>query len=108
MIFVIGSVFLNAVAQVFMKMASSKSLGLRESVTNYPLITAGILYLVSILMWLKGLSGMSLSQAYPFQSLGYILVFLASYFVFGETIRTWQIIGLVTICLGIAILGVSR
>jgi multidrug transporter EmrE-like cation transporter len=108
MIFVIGSVFLNAVAQVFMKMASSKGLGLRESLVNYPLIAAGIIYLVSIFLWLKGLSEMPLSQAYPFQSLGYILVFISSYFVLGETIRTWQLIGLITICMGITILGISR
>jgi len=35
---------------------------------------------------------MKLSIAYPFMSLSYVLVFLASYFIFKESINIYQII----------------
>jgi multidrug transporter EmrE-like cation transporter len=108
MTLIVTSVILNAIAQLFMKMASSRELTLKASLTNVPLWVAGGLYLISILFWLKGLSGVPLSKAYPYQSLGYVLVFSASFALFGEKIAPVQILGLLIICTGIVILGFSN
>jgi multidrug transporter EmrE-like cation transporter len=45
------------------------------------------LYAVSILLWIWILGRVPLSQAYPWMSLGVILVPLVGQFVFGENIR---------------------
>lgn len=108
MIYVILSVVLNAVAQLAMKLASQKEVSIRYLLGNVPLIYAAILYLVSILFWLKGLSGISLSRAYPYQSLGYILVFSLSYFFLNERFSMLQILGLFVICSGILILSFAK
>jgi len=108
MIFILSSILLNAIAQVFMKLASAKNFEFRSIITNWSLMIAGSCYILSILLWLKGLSGTPLSKAYPLQSLGYILVFATSYFVLKESISFLQILGLLVICLGILILGAAN
>ena len=108
MTFIFLSVILNALAQLFMKVASSRDLTIKASLANFPLWTAAILYLISIFLWLKGLSGIPLSKAYPFQSAAYIMVFAGSFALFGESISYWQVLGLLVICIGIAILGFSK
>lgn len=99
---------LNAIAQIAMKMASQKELSIRNMLGNVPLFWAGALYMVSILLWLKGLSGSSLSRAYPYQSLGYLLVFGLSYFLLNEKVSFVQIVGLLVICTGILILSFAK
>ena len=108
MIYVVFSVILNALAQIAMKLASQKELSVKTLFGNIPLLYAAILYLVSIVLWLKGLSGIQLSRAYPFQSLGYILVFGLSYFILNEKLSVVHLVGLLVICLGIAILGLAK
>jgi|LakMenEpi03Aug12_release.lakeMendotaPanAssembly.Ray.scaffolds.fasta_scaffold1199863_1 multidrug transporter EmrE-like cation transporter len=108
MIYVILSVVLNAIAQLAMKFASQKELSVRQILGNIPLIYAAALYIVSILFWLKGLSGISLSRAYPYQSLGYILVFGLSYYFLNERFSFVQILGLIVICSGILILSLAK
>jgi multidrug transporter EmrE-like cation transporter len=108
MIYVFLSVVLNAFAQLGMKMASQKDLSFKGLFGNVPLYFAGSLYLISIFFWLKGLQGMPLSRAYPFQSLGYVIVFGLSYLLLSEKFSGLQIIGLLIICLGIAVLGFSK
>jgi multidrug transporter EmrE-like cation transporter len=108
MIYVILSVVLNAVAQLAMKLASQRELSLKHITGNVPLLFAAVLYLVSIFFWLKGLSGISLSRAYPYQSLGYILVFGLSYYFLNEKFSSVQIMGLLIICFGILILSFAK
>jgi multidrug transporter EmrE-like cation transporter len=108
MIYVFLSVVLNAVAQLAMKLASQKELSLKHLFGNVPLFYAAALYLISIVFWLKGLSGISLTRAYPFQSLGYVLVFGLSYFFLNEKFSMIQILGIIIICLGILILSFAK
>jgi len=108
MIYVILSVVLNAAAQLAMKLASQRELSLKHIAGNIPLFFAAALYLVSIFLWLKGLSGISLSRAYPYQSLGYILVFGLSYYFLNEKFSAAQIFGLFVICFGILILSFAK
>jgi multidrug transporter EmrE-like cation transporter len=108
MIYVILSVIFNSVAQLAMKLASQKELSFKHTTSNIPLFFAAALYLISIFLWLKGLSGMSLSRAYPYQSLGYIFVFGLSYYFLNERLSAFQILGLFVICSGILILSFAK
>lgn len=103
--YVLLSVFLNSIAQIAMKLASSKPLDFKSAINNHALWLASFLYVLSIFSWLKGLAQLPLSKAYPFQSLGYVIVFLLSYMILNEKISSFQFLGLVIICFGILILG---
>ena len=108
MSYILASVFLNALAQVAMKVASQKVISFREIMSNGALLIAGTLYIVSIFLWLKGLSGVNLSKAYPFQSLGYLLVFALSFGFLHEKISLIQVVGLLIICVGIIVIGFAK
>jgi len=66
-----------------------------------PYVVSGLAVLVfSMGMHLMALSRVDLSFAYPFLSVSYVLVLLAGYFWFGETINAARIGGVALICLG--------
>ena len=66
-----------------------------------PYVVSGLAVLVfSMGMHLMALSRVELRFAYPFLSVSYVLVLLAGYFWFGETINAARIGGVALICLG--------
>lgn len=69
-----------------------------------PFIILSILFtLLSGLSWMIAMSKFDISYAYPFTTLGFVLIFLFSIFLFHEPI-TWQkTVGLIFIILGIII-----
>jgi multidrug transporter EmrE-like cation transporter len=66
-----------------------------------PIVLGLILYGVSTIIYLMVLRRMNLSVAYPMISLGYVLVFIASYFLFHEPMSYLRVAGMVCIILGI-------
>ena len=66
-----------------------------------PYVIGGLLVLVfSMGLHLMALSRVDLSFAYPFLSVSYVLVLLAGYLWFGESINAARIAGVALICLG--------
>jgi drug/metabolite transporter (DMT)-like permease len=55
--------------------------------------------------WMVAITKLPLSYAYPFTSLSFILVMVASYLFFHETISLTKLIGFALIVLGIIIVG---
>lgn len=69
-----------------------------------PLVFIGlVLYGLSTLIWLFALSKTTLNYAYPFTALTFILVMLASYFIFSEAIPVNRLIGVGIICIGVLV-----
>ena len=67
-----------------------------------PLIVGGLaVYVLGTLFWLVALSRLDLSYAYPFASLNYVLVLLASWLVLGERPSATRLAGVALICLGV-------
>ncbi len=56
---------------------------------------------VATIVWIKILSLAKLSSVYPMQSIAYILVAILAYFIFGEKINAYTIIGIALIISGI-------
>jgi multidrug transporter EmrE-like cation transporter len=93
---IIISVLLGAVGQLLIKIGakhleldfSSAHLlrSLYSIVKNVPVMSGMALYCLSFILWVKVLSKVELSYAYPFVSLGYIVILCFSYFVFKEDI----------------------
>jgi drug/metabolite transporter (DMT)-like permease len=67
-----------------------------------PVVVGGLaVYVLGTLFWLVALSRLDLSYAYPFASLNYVLVLLASWLVLGELPSATRLAGVALICLGV-------
>ena len=74
-----------------------------------PFVFSGlILYVVSTILWLLALSKTTLSFAYPFTALTFILVMLSSRVIFLEPIPTLRYFGIALIILGILLSSLAK
>jgi drug/metabolite transporter (DMT)-like permease len=72
-----------------------------------PYIVVGLgIYGLSTVFWLTALSHVDLSYAYPFASLSYIVMLIASRGLFDENISPLRLLG--TIVVGLGVLLISR
>lgn len=59
--------------------------------------------LVAVVTWMAAMTKLDLSHAYPFTSLAFVLVLVASAFFFHEPVNAAKITGIALICLGIVV-----
>lgn len=116
--YILVSVVLGAMGQILLKkgMGSMGPLTLSASqlgsilwriVTNpYVVIGLGI-YVCGTLFWLMALSRVDLSYAYPFASLGYVVMLVASWQLFSENISPLRLAGTLMVCLGVFLISRS-
>lgn len=103
-----GSILLISLAQLLIKFATSKNPEFDFAIIYdqhflLSILSAGVAYLISIFLWIKTLSLLPLSVAYPLLSLSYPIVYLAaatSYY-FNEAISTQRNIGVALIVVGV-------
>jgi drug/metabolite transporter (DMT)-like permease len=116
---ILFSVTLAAVAQLTLKhamdqvTASSGALRLTSEslrdVVSTPSVWAGlVLFGLSAVVWLAVLSRTSLSFAYPFASLTYVLILLADRFVLDQEVPALRYAGVVFIIVGIVLVAQTR
>jgi multidrug transporter EmrE-like cation transporter len=105
--FIFAGVLLNAGAQLLLKAGTNAvPLGLRLAVE--PHILAGLAcYVVSVVVWLVGLSRVPVSIAYPMLSIGYVINAVAAYYLLGEAVTTMRFVGIGIIILGVFIVARS-
>lgn len=108
-------VMLNAVAQILMKagtnaighfefsMANILPIGWKLA-TEWHIVTALFCYGVSVVVWILALSRVQVSIAYPMLSLGYVVVAVATWWLFGEALTATKMAGIGVIILGVIIL----
>jgi len=97
---------LGAAAQILMKMGMDHfKLEPMALLTNLPLIAGYALYGLFTLLLVIALREGELSMLYPIISLGYVWVTALSYFIFKDTLNTSKLIGIVSIMIGVAVLG---
>ena len=116
--YILVSVVLGATGQILLKkgMGSMGPLTLSVSqlgsilwriVTNpYVVIGLGI-YVCGTLFWLMALSRVDLSYAYPFASLSYVVMLVASWQLFNEDITVLRLLGTLIVCVGVFIISRS-
>jgi drug/metabolite transporter (DMT)-like permease len=116
--FILSGVVLNATAQLLLK-AGTNAIGrfeyaapeigrvaLRFAVE--PHIAAGVAcYVVSLVVWLLGLSRVEVSVAYPMLSLGYVINALGAAYLLGEMMTPMRIVGIGAIILGVLLVARS-
>lgn len=107
-LFLIAGVLLNAAAQLLLK-AGTNRLGvltltanawpqtIARMATESHFIGGAAIYVVSLVVWILGLSRVPVSIAYPMLSLGYIVNAIAAHYLLGEalTVQRWLGIGVI-------------
>jgi drug/metabolite transporter (DMT)-like permease len=76
--------------------------------SNKYIIIGLILYGVSSVLWLVGLSMLDVSLMYPLLSLAYVVTTVLAFMVLNEPVRTTRWIGILLIILGSILVGVNR
>lgn len=77
------------------------SAGFLRALVSWQFFAAITLYGVSTLLWVHALMSIPLSQAYPFMALGFVLVPLAAYFVYGEQLDATYWMGVAALLVGL-------
>ncbi|MFD3156583.1 SMR family transporter [Haloimpatiens sp. FM7330] len=111
------SVFLGALGQVLVKVGAPSlnlnfhGINLFYSIVgilkNLPVMLGIVSYGTSFLLWIKVLSKVELSYAYPMVSLGYVIVMIFSYFLFKENISIMRVVGVLFIIIGVMLIARS-
>jgi multidrug transporter EmrE-like cation transporter len=105
-----AGVLLNAGAQLLLK-AGTNELGvitltrdgwsdtLLRMATQGHFVLGAACYVLSLFVWILGLSRVPVSVAYPLLSVGYIINAIAAHYLFGEavTITRWLGIGFIVV-----------
>ena len=115
---IMAGVLLNAAAQLLLK-AGTNAVGQFEfSVHNLvpvgmklglePHILGGVAcYVVSLVVWIMGLSRVPVSIAYPMLSIGYVVNALAAWYLFGEALTAQKLVGITFIVAGVFLVARS-
>ena len=113
---ILGSVLFGVVGQLVLKagvtalgpigLGSKGLVGTILRVALQPLIVAGFaLYGLGMICWLIALSQVELGYAYPFISLSYVLILIASRVLFREELSAMKLFGVASICLGVIVIA---
>ncbi len=119
---ILSGVFLNAVAQLLLKAGVNNvtaaigafafsaenilPVGMRLA-TQWPIIGGLACYVLSVVVWILGLSRVDVSIAYPMLSLGYVLNAFGAWWLFGEAMTAQRLAGIGIIIVGVYVLARS-
>lgn len=116
--FILSGILLNAIAQLLLK-AGTRAVGaIHLTVDNWlpiaiklatelPIIGGLSCYVLSVVVWIIGLSRVDVSIAYPMLSLGYVVNAFGAWYFLNETISLQRIAAIVIILLGVGLLARS-
>jgi multidrug transporter EmrE-like cation transporter len=115
---IITGVMLNAAAQLLLKAGvqplGALSVGLHNLLPTtlavlkqWPIIAGLSCYVVSVGVWIVGLSRVEVSLAYPMLSLGYVVNALAAWWLFGEALGPMRWGGMMLILAGVLVMSRS-
>jgi len=98
------SVFISSVSQILLKKESVRAHdNVLKEYLNFRIIFAYFLFFISTFLTMYSLKALRISTVTMLESLGYLFVYLLSFFVFGEVISKKKKIGVALILIGIAV-----
>ncbi|PNW94616.1 SMR family transporter [Burkholderia pseudomallei] len=115
---IVTGVMLNACAQLLLKdgvravghfeftRANIVPIGFKIA-TQLPIIGGLGCYVLSVVVWIVGLSRVDVSVAYPMLSLGYVVNAFAAWYLFGEVLSVQRLVGIGIILIGVFVLARS-
>lgn len=116
---IVLSILCSSVAQIFLKkgmmdcqcsfaLEKSNIIPLISTLLLNPFLLAGVmLHIIALFTWLYVLKHVDVSYAYPFISMGFVVVLIISFFLFNENINATRIAGVALIMAGIILVGRS-
>jgi len=116
--FILTGIMLNALAQLLLK-AGTNAVGAIhlnagnllptaiKLATQLPIIGGLSCYVVSVVVWIIGLSRVDVTIAYPLLSLGYIVNAFGAWYFLGEALSAQRILAIGVIIAGVALLARS-
>jgi drug/metabolite transporter (DMT)-like permease len=116
--FIFTGIMLNALAQLLLK-AGTNAIGAIhldagnllptaiKLATQLPILGGLACYVVSVLVWIIGLSRVDVTIAYPLLSLGYIVNAIGAWYFLGETMSAQRMLAVGVIIVGVALLARS-
>jgi multidrug transporter EmrE-like cation transporter len=110
MVLILGAVAFSVVGQLFLKSGAQHLAGLGRlefllaAARDMHVLSGLVAWTASTLCWLYVLRVAPLSRAYGLTSLTYVIIPLASVYLFGEQVRRLHGVGTVLIIMGVACL----
>lgn len=116
--FIFTSICLNVLGQLAFK-AGMNQLGeivfqpsrvfhILVQILSKPIVLVGVaLYAISAFFWIIALSKAELSFAYPMLSVGYVLIYFLSIWLFRETFSIPRLVGTIIVCGGLVLVARS-
>lgn len=113
--FILTGIFLNAIAQLLLKKGTNAigaihltaenwfSIGVQLA-TQLPIIGGLTCYVVSVVVWIIGLSRVDVTIAYPLLSIGYIVNAIGAWYFLGEIMSLQRMLAIGVIIIGVALL----
>ena len=116
-IYILISVLASTVGQLLLKkgmndlgsvtLSANQFLLTTWKMVSNPYVFIGlVIYVAGTIFWLAALSRVDLSYAYPFASLSYVVMLVASWMMFDEKITLSRLLG--TLVIGIGVLLIYR
>ncbi len=113
---ILTGVLLNAGAQLLLKAGVTPlgelSVGLgnllptaARVLMQWPIVAGLACYVVSVGVWIVGLSRVEVSLAYPMLSLGYVVNAVAAWWLFGEALGPMRCAGMLLILAGVFVMS---
>ena len=117
-LFLLTGVLLNAAAQLLLKGGTNRMGVITLTLDNWSstlarmasegyFVAGVVLYGVSLVVWIMGLSRVPVSIAYPMLSLGYIVNAIAAHYLFGEAVTAQRWLGIGFIVAGVFLVARS-
>jgi drug/metabolite transporter (DMT)-like permease len=104
MLYLISSIILGAAGHIFAKIASidlKNIVGLLMVPQFYAAVSC---YGLSFVLWMFFLRNKPLSAVVPLNALTYVVVVIASYFIFGDKLRVTQYVGIAAVIFGVMLI----
>ena len=118
LLFLLTGVLLNAAAQLLLKAGTNRlgvitltadgwSATLWQMAIESHFIAGIACYVISVLVWVLGLSRVPVSIAYPLLSLGYVVNAIAAHYLLGEAVTAQRWLGIGFIIVGVYLVARS-
>lgn len=113
--FIFTGILLNATAQLLLKKGTNAVGAIHLTLENWlsigwqlatqlPIIGGLGCYVLSVVVWIIGLSRVDVTIAYPLLSIGYIVNAIGAWYFLGETLSPQRILAIAVIIIGVALL----
>jgi drug/metabolite transporter (DMT)-like permease len=116
--YILVSVMLSATGQILLKkgmtqtgaitLSSNQIVSILWRIASNPYVIIGLMiYVCGTVFWLAALSRVDLSYAYPFASLSYVIMLIASWLLFHENITPVRLLGTLIVAVGVIVISRS-